>query len=456
MFTAEYCRSTAGGCAQLAKFADVVDVRAVDELSVQVSFRVPKSYPYGPFVGATSPILQKAQFAECAGSAAARCAGASTRPVGTGPFRVTGFRKNDRIGFEANPHYRDPAKPAFASVTFKGGGDAAAAARAVLETGEFDYAWNLQLAPDVLQRLEAAGKGTVVLAFGTSVERLAVNLTDPDPALGAARSTHSHDHPFLSDPGVRKALSMALDRRRLAEIGYGRTGRATCNIVPAPRIYASEANDGCLAQDLAGARRLLDEAGWRVGPDGIRSKNGKRLTILFQTSDNAVRKRFQTSIARWWSAIGVETRLRRVDASVFFGGDPASPDTYQKFFADIQMYAFRFEGADPEAYLGKWRCGNEPRPATHWQGENMPRYCSPAYDGLLAQLARTGDIGRRAELVKALNDRLVKDHALIPLVHRARVSAHARSLGSVRLNTWDSELWNIADWYRKKSNAAVQ
>ena len=96
----------------------------------------------------------------------------------------------------------------------------------------------------------------------------------------------------------------------------------------------------------------------------------------------------------------------------------------------------KFEGADPESYLGAWRCGNEPRPASQWQGENMPRYCSEAYDRLLAEMAVTGDVEERARLARAMNDMLVQDYVLIPLVHRGRVSAHARSLGGVRLNTW--------------------
>ena len=81
-------------------------------------------------------------------------------------------------------NYRDPAKPAFATVTFKGGGDTAAAGRAVLETGEFDYAWNMQLAPDVLAAMEAKGKGKVVSSFGTLVERIMINLTDPESGSG--------------------------------------------------------------------------------------------------------------------------------------------------------------------------------------------------------------------------------------------------------------------------------
>ena len=450
VFTAEYCRDPAGGCSQLAKFDDVTAVKAVDDLTVEVTFGIPKPYPYAPFVGATSPILQKAQFADCTGARAPECTEANFNPIGTGPFRVTEFRSNDVISLAANPHYRDPAKPAFATVTFKGGGDAAAAARAVLETGEFDYAWNLQLAPEVLQGMLAAGKGALVSSFGTLVERLVVNLTDPAPELGDARSTRAHLHPFLSDRAVREALSMAIDRELLVEIGYGQSGRPTCNIVPAPEIYASSANEDCLVQDIEGAKRLLDEAGWRPGPDGIRQKGGIRLSILYQTSTNAVRQDFQALIKQWWSEIGIETELRNVDASVFFGGDPGSPDTYQKFFADIEMYANNFEGADPEPYLGSWRCGNEPRPASQWQGENMPRYCSEQYDRLLGEMAKTGDLGERARLAKAMNDMLVQGHALIPLVHRGRVSAHAHSLGGVLLNTWDSEIWNIADWHRTR------
>ena len=448
VFTADYCRDTAGGCSQLAKFDEVTEVKAVDDLTVEVTFGVPKPYPYGPFVGATSPILQKAQFADCTGARAPECAEANFIPTGTGPFRVTEFRSNDFISLDANPHYRDPAKPAFATVMFKGGGDAAAAARAVLETGEFDYAWNLQLAPDVLQSMQAAGKGVVVSSFGTLVERLLVNLTDPAPELGNARSTRAHPHPFLSDRAVRKALSMAINRELLVEVGYGQAARPTCNVVPAPEVYASAANEDCLVQDIEGAKRLLDEAGWRPGPDGIRQKDGVRLSILYQTSTNAVRQDFQALIKQWWSGIGVEVELRDIDASVFFGGDPGSPDTYEKFFADIEMYANNFEGADPEPYLGGWRCGNEPRPASQWRGANVPRYCSEEYDRLLGEMAETGDLGERARLAKAMNDMLVQDHVLIPLVHRGRVSAHAHSLGGVLLNTWDSEIWNIADWHR--------
>ena len=450
VFTAEYCMHPQGGCAQLSNFDSVQSVEAIDDLTIQITFDVPKPYPYSVFVGAQSPVLQKSQFQDCLGARAPECTEQNFNPIGTGPFRVVEFRPNDVITMEANPNYRDPDKPAFATLTFKGGGDAAAAGRAVLETGEFDYAWNLQLAPDVLQNMQNAGKGTVVSAFGTLVERLMVNLTDPNPELGDERATPKHPHPFLTDRNVRQALSMAIDRDLLVEIGYGQAGKATCNVVPAPEIYASAANDGCLVQDIEAANRLLDDAGWVRGADGVREKDGVRLSILYQTSTNAVRQDFQALIKQWWSEIGIESELRNISASVFFGSDPGSPDTFQKFFADIEMYANNFEGADPETYLGNWKCNENPRPETQWQGGNMPRFCSEEYDSMLADMAKTGDINERARLGKAMNDMLMQEFVIIPLVHRGRVSAHSNSLGGVDLNTWDSELWNVADWHRSE------
>jgi len=451
VFTWKYCTDPAGGCAQSEKYNDVTDVKVVDDRTVTVTFGVSKPFPYGPFVGAQAPVIQAAQFADCLGAKAPECTDANFMPIGTGPFKVTDFRPNDVISFDANPNYRDPAKPAFATATLKGGGDAAAAGRAVLETGEFDYAWNLQLAPDVLANMEAAGKGKVVSSFGTLVERIMINLTNPDPALGDERATAKHPHPFLTDMNVRKALSMAIDRNLLVEIGYGDAGRPTCNVLPAPEIYKSSANDACLVQDVEGAKKLLDDAGWVAGADGVRAKDGVRLSMLYQTSTNAVRQDFQALIKQWWADIGVETELRNIDASVFFGGDPASPDTFQKFYADVEMYANNFDGTDPEAYMANWECKQAPRPETQWQGNNMPRYCSEEYDALVAKMAQTGALEERAALAKQMNDKLMQEYIILPLVDRGRVSAHSNTLGGVIMNTWDSELWNAADWRRTRT-----
>ena len=448
-FTADYCMHPEGGCAQLTKFEGVSSVEALDDLTVKVTFGQPTPFPYGPFVGGESPILQKAQFQDCMGARAPECTEQNFGPIGTGPFVVTEFRPNDVIRMAANNNYRDPAKPAFATVTFKGGGDAASAGRAVMETGEYDYAWNLQLAPDVIEQMEQGGKGKPVAGFGPLLERIMLNNTNPDPTLSSEGRSVVKPHPFLGDPAVHQAMSLAIDRPLLVEIGYGKAGKVTCNWVPAPAVYASESMT-CDRQDIAAANKLLDDAGIiDTDGDGVREKDGIPLRILYQTSTNAVRQDFQALIKQWWSEIGIETELRNINASVFFGGDPGSPDTFQKFYADVQMYANTFNGTDPQAYLGNMLCDKSPRPETQWQGENISRWCSGEYDTLHGELTRTASIEERARIARQLNDMAVQGGAMIPLVHRGRISAHAHSLGGVILNVWDSEIWNVADWYRK-------
>ncbi len=448
VFSWQYCTDPAGGCAQLSNYTDVENVEAVDERTIRITFSVPKPFPYGPFVGAQSPIIQKAQFENCLGERAPTCTEENFAPIGTGPFVVTDFKANDVATFEANPNYRDPAKPAFATVNFKGGGDAASAARSVLETGEFDYAWNLQVEPEILRQMAAAGQGEVISAFGTSVERIMVNFTDPDPALGEERGTVAHPHPFLTDPAVTRALSISIDREILVEAGYGEAGRPTCNVLPAPEVYASTNNDWCLEYNPEEANRLLDEAGWEMGADGVRTKDGERLSVLFQTSTNSVRQGTQAFLKQMWEQIGVETELRNIDASVFFGGDQSSPDTFQKFFADLEMYTNNFDGTDPERYMANWGCNEIPSPENQWLGSNMPRFCTEDYDALVEQMGETAALEDRAALAIQMNDMLMEAGAIIPLIHRGGVSAKANSLEGILMNEWDSELWNIADWSR--------
>ena len=448
VFTAEYCRQMKS-CAT-GSYRDVSSVEKLDDHTVKVNFSVPKPFPYEPLVSAGEPILQKAQFQDCLGDTKAlECTEQNFGPVGTGPFKVTEFRANDVALYAANEQYRDAGKPHFASVLLKGGGDAASAARSVLETGEFDFAWNLQIEPEVMLQMEKVGKGKIVAGFGTAVERLILNLSNPDTSLGDNRSTlKGGRHPFLNDPAVRRALSLAIDRQILVDAGYGRTGQVTCNVVPAPAVYVSTANDWCKTQDVEKANMHLDKAGWQRAADGVREKDGVRLSILYQTSTNTVRQDTQALIKQMWQRIGVETELKNISGSVFFGSDPGSPDTYQKFYADIQMYTNLFLGVDPEPYMGAWICSQIPSPENQWQGGNVPRYCDAEYNELVEQMSVTASLEKRAVLVKRMNDMLVDYGAIIPLIHRGRVSAHVSTLGGIKHNVWDSELWNVEDWHR--------
>ena len=447
-FTYEYCTHPEGGCAQGSYFEPVESVETPDERTIVVTFKEPTPYPYTAFVGGESPIIQKAQFESCLGAAASTCTEENFNPIGTGPFVVEEFRTNDVITLAANPNFRDPSKPAFATINFKGGGDAEAAGRAVMQTGEFDYAWNLQLAPEVVSQMEAGGQGVSVVAFGPLMERIELNHTNPDPALGPDERSVVTPHPFLQDEAVYKAMSLAIDRPLLVEIGYGQAGRVTCNYVPAPEAFNSTSMT-CDTQDLEGAKQMLEDAGWTdENGDGVREKDGVELRVLYQTSTNAVRQDFQALIKEWWEEIGIATELRNVNSSVFFGGDAGSPDTFQKFYADVEMYANTYNGTDPQAYLANHLCNKIPSPENQWQGENIPRFCMEEYDALWAELSRTAEPAERERIGKELNDMFIMNGGQIPLVHRGRLSAHSNSLGGVKLNVWDSELWNVADWYR--------
>ena len=455
VFSWEYCSHPDTGCANAGSYEGVTSVEAVDDLTVTVSFAEATPFPYVPFVSNSLPVIQRAQFGNCVGAASAECTDQNFAPIGTGPFKIESFTTNDTAVYVINENYRGipEGEPYFGRVVIKGGGDAPAAARSVLELGEADYAWNLQVEPEILSGMLAAGKGKVVSAFSTMVERLMVNQTNPDPALGDDRSEYmdgGNPHPFLTDPVVGRALSIAIDRQTLVDVGYGDAGRSTCNVWPAPPAQNSSANDECLTQDIDLANQLLDDAGYAdTDGDGVReSPDGVPLRILYQTSTNTVRQATQELIKQDWAKIGVETELRNIDASVFFGGDPASPDTYGKFYADVEMYTNGAAGVDSQSYMGSWTTPNISGQDTTWQGSNVQRFQSDEYDALHAELTQTADMDRRNEITIQLNDLVVGNYSIIPLIHRGSVSAVTNSLTGHKLNPWDAELWNIGEWAR--------
>ena len=459
IFTWEYCTTPETGCSSPNSFSNVVTMEAVDELTLKITFSAPSPFPYNPFGGYLAPVLQKAQFADCIGAAAQGCSEQNTFPIGTGPYKVKEFLANDVVTYEINENYREADKPHFAEVVIKGGGDAASAARAVLETGEADYAWNVQVEPQILADMEAAGVGKVYSAFAGNVERILINFTNPSADLGDLRSEWTADdpnpHPILSDINVRKALNMAIDRNIIANTLYGPAGRPTCNVLSGPPAAVSTANDSCLTQDLEGAKTLLEEAGWvDADGDGVREKDGMKFSLVYVTSTNQVRQKTQALIKQWWNEIGVEVELRDVDAGVFFGGDPASPDTLGKFYMDVQMFTNGNDSTDPQNYLAGWQClggENIANRANNWLGENNERWCSEEYDALWQTFAATVDPTERMEVAKQLNDMLAQNYVNLPLVFRASPSAWVDTLGGVGdLTGWDSEEWNIEDWYRIK------
>ena len=452
VFTWRYCTDEATGCTASSSFADITSVEALDDSTVKITFHAPTPYPYTAFVGAGVPVISQAQFADCIGAAAAGCDDENFAPLGPGPYRIVEFTPDELAVYERNPHYYGD-KPFFDRIILKGGGEALSAAKSVLDEGEADYAWNLQIDPETLATLEAAGNGKVISAFSSLVERIVLNQTNDDPALGEDRSEYldgTNPHPFFAFAPIPQAMSLAIDRSLISERLYGFAGEPTCNLIVGPPSYVSTANDGCLAQDIGAANQLLDDNGVIDSDgDGVREYNGIPLRITFQTSTNDIRQETQFLVQDWWSQIGIETEILHHDAAVYFGGDPvADKDAlYSRFFADVQMYASGPD-IDPQQYLVGLTCEEIPDRDNNWGGGNVTRACNPEFDELVEELARTPIGPDRNALVQRMNDIQVQAYYEIPLVNRGIVSAHSDTLKGVRINGWDSELWNIAEWRR--------
>lgn len=456
VFTYQYCADEATACTTASNFQNIETVEAVDPYTVKITWQEPTPNQYKTFTSTNGAILQKKQFATCIGAAAStasECQAANLAPIGTGPYKLRELKPGDVVLYDLNENYRDPNKPFFKDVQLKGGGDAPSAARAVFQTGDTDWAWNLQVEASVLQQLvNQGGQGTLVTYNTANVERLLINFTNVDPALGEQRGELGNPHPFLSDINVRKALALAIDRKAIAEQLYGPTGFPTCNLLwYAPYSKGPEDFFGgrrSCEQNIDEAKRLLDEAGWVPGADGVREKDGVRLSVLFQTSVNSLRQKTQELIKQWWEEIGVAVELKSVDASVYFDSAAGNPDNTGHFFADVQMYTTGASAPDPTAHLCQWTSDKAAQKANEWRGTNNMRWQNADYDKLCADLQAERDAERRVAIALEMNDLITDDVALVPLVARPRVAGASKDLKGYNPTGWDSELWNVADWYK--------
>lgn len=448
VFTYEYASNPETAATTASSFEPIESIEAVDPTTVKITWKEPNANFLIAFTSTQGMILQKAQFENCIGAAAstdAACQTANNAPIGTGAYKLTDFKPGDVVLYEKNPEYRDVANVFFDEVEIKGGGDAVSAARAICETGEYDYAWNLQVQAAVLSTIEQGGKCDLLATASSGIERIVINFSNPDPELGDLRSEPGQAHPFLADPAVREAIAKAIDREAIATQLYGITGEPTCNALTSPENLASP-NTTC-ERDVEGAIALLEGAGYVLPESGsVREKDGVRLVVSFQTSINALRQGEQAVIKANLAEIGIQADLKAIDAGVFFSGDPGNPDTLNKFYTDIQMYTNSNENPDPTTYFSGWLCDEAAGSANQWNGQNPGDYCNEEYDAAYAALLSSTDTEERTQLFIQLNDILVGDFAIIPLINRFTPEGKSKTLSGPEPSPFDSELWNIETW----------
>ena len=444
VFTWEYVKDPGTAAVTFKVWADVV-VTKVDSHTVKVSFAKPTPFWATAFVAAEGMIIPKHVFGPYVG-AKSREAPGNLKPVGTGPYKFVEFKPGDVVRGEINTNYHMPNRPFFDSIEMKGGGDAVSAARAVLQTGEYDYAWNLQVEDEVLKRMEAGGKGKAYVVPSGDIEFIQLNITDPVAEVDGERSSVKTTHFAFSDPQVRAAMALLCDRQGVQEFIYGRTGMATANFVNFPIKFRSPNNK--FEFNIDKANQLLDAAGWKRGSDGIREKGGKKMKFVYQTSINATRQKTQAIIKQACGKAGIELELKSVTGSVFFSSDVANPDTYGKFYADMQMYTTTQTQPDPERFMDQYLTKEISSKANKWLGRNIARWSNAEYDKTYAMAESELDpVKRTAHFIK-LNDLPVKDNVIIPLISRPRVRGANLKLVCT-LSGWDLDFSTLQNWYRE-------
>lgn len=446
-FTVEWVQNPDNNSTNRGTYQTISGVEIVDDLSVRVTFTEPNPFWWDPFCGTSTGFLYPKHVLEVDGAHEAFM----SKPVGTGPYKVDSFTAADQAEYSINEHYREANKPFFSTVTIKGGGDAAAAARAVLQTGEYDFAWKLQVEPDVLNPMAEAADATgkIVKYPGVTVERINLQFADPWTEVDGQRAEMNTPHPILSDHNVRRAMALAIDRQTIADRFYGNGQQPAQNIINGDAMTDSPNTE--YRYDPEEAAAILEEAGW-VMDGSFRKKDGVELKLVYATSVNAVRQKTQAVAKAGLEAVGFRVELEQIDAGLYFDGTAGNDQNINHFYWDLDMYQSVPNSPRPINLMQGWYAGpngeNVAQKSNGWSGLNFARYINEEYDAAWegARAALTPE--ELADYFITMNDIVINDVAIIPLVvaGEARGASNRMNQENFALAAFGYDYWNIANW----------
>jgi peptide/nickel transport system substrate-binding protein len=162
-----------------------------------------------------------------------------------------------------------------------------------------------------------------------------------------------------------------------------------------------------------------------------------------------VRQKTQAIVKKGFEQVGIEVELKAVNAGIYFSSDPGNHDSASHFYADLQMYTVTPGAPDPQTHLRQFASWEVASRANNWSGHNVVRWVNAAYDRLWKQAEHELEPVKRASLFMRMNDLLIEDVVVIPIVWRHEVVAMSHALQGMELTTWDSVLWDLAYWYRQ-------
>jgi len=174
------------------------------------------------------------------------------------------------------------------------------------------------------------------------------------------------------------------------------------------------------------------------------------MKFVYQTSINPTRQKEQAIVKQAAQKAGIDLELKSVSASVFFSSDVANPDTYGKFWADMQMYTTNMTAPDAERFMDQFISSEVSQKANKWNFRNISRYVNPEYDKLAESAKSELDPVKRAATYIKMNDMVVNDFVIIPLISRPRVRGGNLKLVTT-LSGWDLDFSALQNWYRESS-----
>ncbi|KQU91485.1 hypothetical protein ASC78_00655 [Variovorax sp. Root318D1] len=342
-------------------------------------------------------------------------------PVGTGPFKFVSRKTGDHVLLEANPNYFGKG-PSLNRLIFKYVPDLNAL-YTQFKTGEIDYV-GIQGIPANFHKEATALPGRRIYdAPLGGVENLSLNLA----------------HPALADKAVRKALNIAIDRQSICNIVYYGVPKPAKNFLP-PAHWAYNMDLPTPTYDLNKAAAMLDQAGWVRGPDGIRVKNGVRLSFTNSTTTgNQLRAQTQQLIASDFKKIGVEMLIKNMVAAVLWA------DFWKNSEFDSLMAGTTYTiASDPDV---THRFGSGSIPKLTGSGSNVSQYKNPEVDALLARGRKEHNVAKRKEIYAKVQALINDDLPHLPLFHMVIIEGTKAGLDgfSANVNVLANS-WNAANW----------
>lgn len=351
------------------------------------------------------------------------------RPVGTGPYKFKSWVSGDHIAFEAFDGYWR-GKPKIQNLKMRIVPDENAAFT-LLKSGELDIYQSADISK--FEAVKKLGHVDVVAQPALTWELIGLNV----------------DRPQLSDLKVRQAIAHAINKKQISEKIYqGLYPPAYSDQTPLSWAYNKKI-ENYYPYDPEKAQALLEEAGWKEGLDGIRVKDGQRLSLKITTvAGRKARELTELVLKYYFKKVGIELVIDNVPGTILFGPYPGGTLKGGKF--DLGMWAW-VSGADPDNFT-LWHSSQIS--GKNNNGQNSTRFRDAEMDALLVKGTQVLKRDERAAIYKRTAEILAEKVPVIPLLYWANINPVNKRLKNFKPNPSNQgNLWNCYEWEITPSSA---